>query len=245
MKYLNFKFILLFLVVYIFALAAMFPVRWLVPSLAPMLASSGVSLEQVAGSIWQGKAVARHKQLGDIQVKWRSKPLHLFRLALPVELTAVGQYFDFRALIAPSVFGLAVNDLTGYVDEQALTPFLQPYRVSLLGRLQLDQLAADSSWRYKLGDASGSLSYSGGPISVPVGRAVQQYEVPTMMGQLSSNEQQWQMLITDTNKQEFIVLTLERTGMGTLSVKRTLAEVMDIPLPPSGRSLLDVSQQVF
>lgn len=245
MKYLNFKYILLFIVVYVFALAAMFPVKWAVPTLEPMLSSVGVSLGQVEGSIWQGKAVVSHKQMGDVQVKWRSKPWHLFRLALPIDVTAVGQYFDFKALVAPSVFGLTVSDLTGYVDEQALTPWLQPYRVSLQGRLQVDQLSVESSWRYKLGDASGSVSYSGGPISVPVGRSVQQYQVPTMIGQLSSNEQQWQMLITDTNKQEFIAISLERTGLGTLSVKRALAEVMDIPLPPGGRSLLDVSQQVF
>ncbi|MFQ3231370.1 MAG: hypothetical protein ACI9DO_002758, partial [Reinekea sp.] len=155
MKYLNFKYILVFLVVYLLALAAMFPVRWVLPTLAPVMSSAGLSAEQVEGSIWQGQAVVKHKQVGDIQLKWRTKPLHLFRLALPFQVSMLGQYFDFEALVSPSVFGMAIDDLTGYVDEQALTPFLQPYRVTLQGRLQLDQLSAASSWGYKLGDASG------------------------------------------------------------------------------------------
>ncbi|MBU2862866.1 type II secretion system protein N [Reinekea forsetii] len=245
MKYLNFKYILLFVVAYIIALAALFPVRWVIPSVSPMLASVGLSVNQVDGSIWLGKAFVKHKQLGDINLQWQAKPLHLFRLALPMQIEATGRYFDVKALVAPSVFGIRVSDVTGYVDEQAVQPFLQPYRVTLQGRLQLDGIAAESSWKYELGEASGQLTYSGGPIRIPVGRSIETYEVPTMLGELSSNEKQWQLQINSTDQQTFIDVNLERSGLATLSVKRTLAEVMDIPLPAGGRSLFDVSQQVF
>lgn len=245
MKYLNFKYILLFVVAYIIALVALFPIRWIVPSVTPLLSSAGLSVNQVEGSVWKGKAFVKHKQIGDITLQWQSKPLHLLRLALPMEIEATGQYFKVKGVVAPSVSGVEASGLTGYVDEQALEPFVSPYRINLQGRLQIDELAAHSSWKYELGEASGNLTYSGGPISVPVGRSQETYEVPMMLGELTSDEKQWQLQINGSDKQVFIVASLERNGLATLSVKRTLAEVMNIPLPAGGRSLFDVSQQVF
>jgi hypothetical protein len=245
MKFLNFRYILLFLIVYVLALAAMFPIRWVLPSVSPMLASYGLSVSNLEGSLWQGNATVRHKMIDDIQLEWHSNPLHLLRLALPVDVAINNSHLDLSAKLAPSAFGIAVSNLSGYIDDQAIERYLKPYNIVLQGRLQFDNLSADSSWKLHLGDASGDLTFSGGPIAVPVGRSTQQYEVPTMLGTLTSNEQAWQLALAGTSAQEFIVASLEREGLGTLSVKRTLAEEMDIPLPQGGRSLFDVSQQVF
>lgn len=245
MKLVNIKILALLVISYSIALIAMTPLSWLLPLVENRLTPLGVSVSQVEGSIWQGQGQISERTLGNAKVQWDIQLLSLFLLKAPIDLKVSNSYADLEGTVAISPFGLSVSELSGYIDEKAFQSVYQPYRADLSGRLQLSGVSADVSWGRKLGDASGQLSWSGGPISFPVGRSVQSYQVPTMLGELTSDDSQWLVDIKGQQDQQFIQAYLTREGMGTLSIKRVLATEMNIPLPGGGSSLFEVSQQVL
>jgi hypothetical protein len=245
MKLVNFKLIALLIISYSLALVALTPVSWLLPLFEPRLQSVGVSLSEVDGSIWQGQGLVREKNIGYVNVQWKVNAASLLVLKLPIELTVSNSSLELQGELALSPFTVSVNNVSGYVDEVAFKNIYQSYRADISGRLRISELAAEVSWGNELKDASGELSWSGGPISIPVGRSVQDYQVPTMLGSISSDESQWLAEIMGSEKQEYIIASMNREGLATLSIKRILATEMDIPLPEGGSSLFDISQQVF
>ena len=245
MKLVNFKLIALFVVSYSLALIAFTPLSWLMPMVEPKLNAQAISTSAVHGNIWRGQAIVRSRYVSEVNLSWRLKPAGMLLFKLPIELSVTSNDMDLHGLVSLSPFSVSVADLSGYLDERAALPIYSRYGVKISGRLQLDAVSADMSWSQKLGDASGSMSWSGGPLSLPVGRSTQNYEVPTMFGELSSDETQWLVSVLGSKQQEYIRANLTREGMGTLSVKRQLATEMNIPVPGNGSSLIDISQQVL
>jgi hypothetical protein len=245
MKLVNVKILALLVITYSIALIAMTPLSWLLPLVENQLTPMGVRVSQVEGSIWQGQGQISERTLGEAKVQWDIQLLPLLLLKAPIDLRITNSHADLNGTVAVSPFGVSVTGLSGHIDEKAFQSVYQPYRADISGRLQLNGVSADVSWGRKLGDASGELSWSGGPISFPVGRSIQSYEVPTMLGQLTSDENQWLVDIKGQQDQQFIQANLTREGMGTLSIKRNLATEMKIPIPGGGSSLFEVSQQVL
>jgi hypothetical protein len=245
MKLVNFKLIALLVISYSIALVALTPVSWLLPMFEPRLQAVGVSLSEVDGNIWQGQGLVREKTIGFVNVSWDVNIASLLLLKLPINLTVSNSNLEVQGQVAVSPFTVSIADVSGYIDEVALKNVYQAYRADISGRLKITDVAAEISWSNELKDASGELSWSGGPISIPVGRSVQSYQVPTMLGTISSDESQWLAQITGTDQQEYILASLNREGMANLSIKRVLATEMEIPLPSGGSSLFDMSQQVF
>ncbi|MDX1474645.1 MAG: type II secretion system protein N [Reinekea sp.] len=245
MKLVNIKILALLVISYSIALVAMTPLSWLLPYVQPQLAAVGVQLTDVEGSIWQGEGVLTERNVGSAQVKWDVNAIQIPLLRLPIDLHVTNNAADVHAIVTLTPFNLSVDNLNGYVDEVLFKSVYQTYRADIKGRLQLDNVHAKLSWNKSLGDASGALSWSGGPVSLPVGRSTQTFEVPTMFGQITSSDNQWGVNIAGANQQQYITAQLDGTGVATLSVKRVLATEMKISVPGNGSSLLDISQQVF
>jgi hypothetical protein len=245
MKLVNIKILALLVISYSFALVAMTPLTWLLPMVEPRVQAVGISLSEVNGSLWNGQALVKEKNIGSLNVQWDVKLGSLLLLKAPIEITASNSNLNVEGVVTLSPFNLSVSELNGYIDEAAFQSIYKAYRADISGRLQINSVAATMSWGKQLGEASGDLSWSGGPISIPVGRSTQNYEVPTMLGVVTSDDNQWVANINGSASQQYIQASLTQEGMATLSVKRILATEMNIPVPGSGSSLLDVSQQVF
>lgn len=245
MKFINVKWVFLFVLVYALSIIVTVPIQYVLPYAQNGLSTAGITVQSANGSVWSGQGRLSHRQLGSLNVTWHTQPFSLLLLKLPITLTVSNPTLSLTGQVTPSLAGISVQGLSGYVDDAAATPWLQPNRIALNGRLQLDEVAVSSSWQFELGDANGQATWSGGAISLPVGRQVQSFEVPMMLGELTSNEKEWFFAIDSSDGQRFIDATLSRDGLASLSVKRVLAEAMSLPIPAGGQSLFDISQQVF
>ncbi len=245
MKLVNIKIIALLVISYSIALVAMTPLSWLMPYIEPVVAAQGIRLANVEGSVWQGKAVINEKIVGNVGFNWDVDVLSLVLLKAPVEIELTNSATDLKGTLVLTPFSVAIENATGHVDEVAVKSIYQSYRADIQGRLQLDEVSAKMGWDKTLAEASGTLSWSGGPISIPVGRSTQSFIVPTMLGTISSTESQWQAEVKGSTGETYIDASLTSDGVGTLSIKRELATEMKIPVPGSGSSLFDISQQVF
>lgn len=245
MKLVNFKIISLVIVTYCLTLVALTPLSWVVPYLEGQLSQYGVKLENPRGTLWQGESLVKVQRLGEANLTWDVQALGLFLLKLPVDFEVQNKDLDVNGQLTASIGGLAVSQLSGYLDETAFETIYTSYRANLSGRLQLQDVNANMTWSQELGDASGQLTWSGGPVSLPVGRSVESFDVPTIYGVLTSDDQQWLLRARGSAQQTYLDASVTREGIATLSIKRELASDMSIPIPGSGASLFDVSQKVF
>lgn len=244
MKLVNLKILALLVISYSLALVAMIPLSWLQPLVEPRLNQLGVRLGQVEGNLWRGQSQLTERQLGTVSVQWDAHPSGMLLLSLPIDVKLTNAYLDVTGQVALSPLRLSLSQVSGYVDEKAFESIYQAYRATLSGRLQLDNVSADMGWNRSLGEVSGELSWSGGPVSVPVGRSVQSYTVPTLLGTLQSDESGWQAFVTGSDDTLMLEADLTRDWMATYAVKTALAQAMDIPLPDMGENLLKRSFEV-
>jgi len=245
MKLVNIKWVTLLVISYGLALVVLTPLQWLLPWVTPKLATLGVTLEETEGSLWQGQSLVRWQPYGYAKVDWDVELLGLLLLKLPVQVSLENPQMAVTGRVTLKPLGLTVASLNGYLDDTLLAPIYTAYKATLSGRLQLDSVAASVGWGTKLGDLSGNLTWSGGPVGIPVGRSLQNYQVPTLFGQLASDKAGWGLTVRGDRQQDYMQMSLTPTGEATLSVKRALADDMAIQVPGNGSSLFDISQQVF
>lgn len=245
MKLVNFKLLALLLVSYIFTLVVTAPLNWWLPFLEPQLKSNGIELQDSRGTIWQGETNAKVDGLGQFYVDWKINALKLLILQVPVSFHTYNVDMNVQGALSVSPFGLRVSELSGYADDSAFASIARSYKSELTGRLTIQSFAANVGWNKSLGDADGRVTWSGGDVVVPVGSSRRTFEVPMMIADISSSDSGWLASVQGVEKQTYIEAQLAQDGLATLSVKRQLADDMSLPVPGSGASLIDITQQVF
>ncbi|TCS42080.1 type II secretion system protein N [Reinekea marinisedimentorum] len=245
MKLVNFKILALLLVSYLLTLVVTAPLNWWLPHLEPQLKSNGIVLQDSAGTIWQGETNARVDRLGQFHVNWKINAFKLLLLQVPVSFHAYNVDMNVQGELSVSPLGISVRELSGYADDSAFASIAKSYKSELKGRLSIQSFAAKIGWNKSLGPAAGRVTWSGGDLVVPVGNSRKTFEVPMMIAVISSDESGWLAAVQGAEKQTYMEAQLAQDGLATLSVKRQLADDMSLPVPGSGASLLDVTQQVF
>lgn len=241
----NIKLIGIFVLVYLVALVATTPLSWVKQYIDPVLQAQGVRLVELQGNIWRGSGQIQVPQQPAYQVEWRSQPLELFLARLPYQLSVTTPFVDVKGRVLLKPLGLAVEGFSGHVDEGQYSRVLANFNADIQGRLVFDDVAADSSWRFDLGEATGHLSWSGGPLSLRFGSSNQRFEVPQMAGVILSDDNAWRLNIAGLNGESFIESRLEREGTGVVEVRRVLADQMNLSIPGSGPILVELAQKVF
>lgn len=245
MKLVNIKWVTLLLISYCLALGFLTPLQWLVPLVTPRLASLGVTLEETSGSLWQGGALVRWNPIGYANVDWDVQFLGLLSLKLPVQVSLQNPQMSVKGTLLVKPAGLAVKDISGHLDDTLFAPIYKTYKASLSGRLQLDSVYAEVGWGKQLGGLNGAITWSGGPVGIPMGGTVQNYQVPTLFGLLASDDQGWTLGVQGERQENYMNMSLTPSGLATLTVQRSLADDMTIRVPGNGTTLFDISQQVF
>lgn len=241
----NIKLIGLFVLVYLVALVATTPLSWVKQYIDPVLQAQGVRLVELQGNLWRGSGQVQVPQQPIYQVEWQSQPLELFLARLPYQLSVSTPFVEVNGRVLLKPLGLAVENVSGYVDEGQYSRVLANFNAEIQGRLVFDEVAADSSWRLDLGEATGQLSWSGGPLSLRFGSSNQRFEVPQMSGVILSDDTAWRLNIAGLNGESFIESRLEREGTGVVEVRRVLADQMNLSIPGSSPILIELAQKVF
>lgn len=241
----NLRLVAFFFAVYLLALVAMTPLSWLRHFFDPALQAAGIRLEQLDGSLWSGEARLQAPQTAALQLRWQAQPLYLLTLRLPFHWQLSNTSLELAGRLTVKPGGASLAGVSGYIDDTAYAAVASSYGAEIQGRLRLDNVRMSAGWSAQLGDLAGELSWSGGPVTVPFGNRRQTFPVPQMQGLLSSDEAGWQVEIQALDQTALIDATLSREGLGSLSVKRALAERLDIAIPAGRETLFEISQQVL
>ncbi|MEX2321762.1 MAG: hypothetical protein WD668_10415, partial [Saccharospirillum sp.] len=169
----------------------------------------------------------------------------LLTARLPYDVRVSSPALDVSGQVLLRPTGVGIEQVSGYVDEAAFAQVTRAYNSTLQGRLVISELNASAGWGGNLGDASGDLSWSGGPVEVPMGGSRQQFDVPQMQGQISSDETAWRVAIDALDNTSLIQAELSREGQGQVTVQRAMAERLGIPVPGGRDTLVEISQKVF
>ncbi|MEP4546342.1 MAG: type II secretion system protein N, partial [Saccharospirillum sp.] len=208
----NLKLVVLFVGVYLLTLVATVPLSWVISFAEPSLRSAGVRLEQPQGNIWQGQSRVLVPNSPEFNLEWQVKPLGLLTARLPYDIRVSSPSLDVSGQIQVRPTGVGVEQVSGYVDEAAFAQITRSYNSTLQGRLVISDLSANAGWGGALGDASGELSWSGGPVEVPMGRSRQQFDVPQMQGEITSDDTAWRVAIDALDDTSLIRAQLSREG---------------------------------
>lgn len=241
----NIKLVVLFVAVYLLALVVTVPLNRVVQYGDPILRSMGVSLVQPQGNIWQGESQVRVPNSPEFNLEWHVRPMGLLTGRLPYDVRAFSPALDVSGQIQLRPTGVGVDQVSGYVDDAAFSRLTRAYNSTVQGRLVMSDLSASAGWGGSLGDASGELSWSGGPVEVPMGRSRQQFDVPQMQGRISSDDTAWRVAIEALDNTSLIQAELSREGQGQVTVQRAMAERLGIPVPGGRDTLIEISQKVF
>lgn len=239
------KLVLLFVAVYVIALVVTVPLGWVIQYANPMLRSQGISLADTQGNIWQGSSQLSVPNNPAFNLEWQARPLSLLTAKLPYDVHVSNNALDVSGRVVLRPMGFGVAGVSGYVDDSAFASVTRLYQTTLQGRLVISDLTANAGWGGALGDASGELSWSGGPVEVPMGRSSQQFDIPQMQSQITSDETAWRLAIDALDNTSLIQAELGRDGQGRVVVQRALAERLNIPVPAGRQTLIEISQKVF
>lgn len=242
----NIRLLVFFVGVYLVALIALTPLNWIQQYAEPVLRAQGVRIQETQGNIWQGSSQLSMKGIQSLKLDWDAHPLGLFIARLPIDVHLSNPHLDLAGQVQLKPTGVSLQAVSGYIDEPVFARFAQAYGATIQGRLVASDLAASVGWRGSLGDASGDLSWSGGPVDVKMGRSSQTFDVPQMQGDILSDDNAWLVNIAGLDNTPFITAELARDGNAQIKVQRVLAERMNIPIPGGGRdTLVEMTQKVF
>lgn len=241
----NLRLVAFFFAVYLLALIAMTPLSWLRHFFDPALQAAGIRVEQLDGSLWTGEARLHGPQFSPVQLAWQAQPLYLFTLRLPFNWQLSNSDLELTGGLTVKPGGAGLDAVNGYIDDAAFADIAAAYGADIQGRLRLDNVSLSGSWNAQPGDLDGQFSWSGGPVSVPFGSQRETFEVPQLQGQLNSNDAGWQALIQAMDGTPLIDASLSREGLGSLSVKRALAERLNLAIPAGRETLFEITQQVL
>lgn len=240
----NIRLLVLFTGAYLVALVALTPLSWVRQYAEPLLRAQGIKLQDVNGNIWHGSSQLSVSGHDPFQLDWQTRPEGIFLARLPIDVQVTNPYLDVTGQVQLKPTGLAVEAVSGYVDEQAFAPYAKAYNATIQGRMVASDLSASIGWGGSLGNADGDLSWSGGPVQV--NRSSQTFEVPQMQGDITSDERAWSVRIGGLDDTSFITAELTRDGNSEVIVKSALAERMKLPIPGGGRDILfQMTQKVF
>ncbi|PTY36288.1 hypothetical protein BGP77_02965 [Saccharospirillum sp. MSK14-1] len=241
----NLRLVAFFFAVYFLALIAMIPLSWLRHFFDPALQAAGIRVEQLDGSLWSGEARLQAPHIPSLQLDWQAQPLYLLTLRLPYQWQLSNTALELTGRVTVKPSGVRLDDVSGYIDDVAFADIASTYGADIQGRLRLSDVDVSASWRAQPGDLDGEFSWSGGAVSVPFGSRREQFEVPQMQGLLASDDNGWQADIRAMDNTSLINARLSQEGLGSLSVKRALAERLNLPIPAGRETLFEISQQVL
>ena len=241
----NLRLVAFFFAVYLLALVAMIPLSWLRHFFDPALQAAGIRVEQLDGSLWSGEARLQGPQIPQLQLAWQAQPLYLLTLRLPFNWQLSNTDLELNGGLTVKPTGASLDGVNGYIDDAAFADIASAYGADIQGRLRLDDVSLSAGWNAQPGDLDGNVSWSGGPVSVPFGSRRETFDVPQMQGQLNSDDEGWQALIQAMDETPLIDASLSREGLGSLSVKRALAERLNLAIPAGRETLFEITQQVL
>jgi len=220
MKHNLFRYLALYLLSFVIALAVLTPMKLIISTL-PLAQLKGVTLQKIQGNLWQGSLQLRYQKL-KTQVQWAIHPSHVFsdksvlNLQLKTPKSQITLKSDFDGL-NPQL------KLVGNLNSQEISRKLTlPQHANMTGNIIIKQLLFNNTPPYYLKQAD--IHWAGGQISANNKNS----SLPAL--QLRSQKKQ-EILINQvfeaSNQKQLILISAHQNKQADINVSQRLLSLLN------------------
>lgn len=192
-------------------------------------AASGIKVQTVAGSVWNGRVLLSYKSVPAI-VSWDVAAEGLVTLTLPVHVQLESHAGKAELEIVAGLQDTTLLLKTLDANLAALNPLVRQQRIQLAGELFSRDLRLSIADR-RIISAKGRFNWSGGAISYPAGRENHERIMPAFVGKFDTEDsgQVGLSIREQGGKLDLIEGSLTPEGQAMLEVRRALLDLADEP----------------
>jgi hypothetical protein len=224
--------LLLGIISYLSFLIATLPVSLVWEQVSPQLPLKQlkINVKALSGSVWKGDALVGSKGIEGV-LSWDVSVLGAVTGALPVKLSLKSTIGSLETNAKFSLNGVELADTKGKVHLPGLNPLLKRDRLTLAGDVEIENIEL-AVYDGVVSTANGRFSWSGGEVKYPAGREIHGGQFPPWVGLINQQSGITRLSIRD-NQSSVSLLEgeLDKSGMGTLKVKRRLLDLANEPWP--------------
>ncbi len=218
----------------------------------------GVNLLDPSGTVWRGEGELYLAEHAAGQIQWRFQPAALVRGYLEYQLTLTGpdQALDGNVGVSPGSLHL---DLEGMLSARFLNQWLAPYDIGLSGDVTMREVdllllrngdeapaAASNPPALAPGEASGTLTWAGGPVNYRLSGQEYRGSLPPLVATLGEGLEVY--IYPEKGQTPLLVAQMLENGFVKIGVTRLLTKLLNNPWPGSDidhEVVLEVEEQIF
>ena len=250
-------YLILGLLAFLILLVINTPLHFVWQYVQPATKGLPVRISAPVGTLWSGDDRLDTPQSGALNAHWNLDPLSLVTGSLNLDINAEGEKLRLSGrAVANGLFGggvpdrIVLEDVSGFLDAAALSPYLMSMQTSLTGDFTLNKFSADLSLGEKnLNSASGQLVYSGGRAQVPVQRQRISTELPMLVATVATSGDKFIVPVTTEDGEPLGQLFLQKDGWGGVSVLKRALDIAGQPWPDKQATpdtvVFEVSQKIL
>lgn len=225
--------LLTFMTVLVFTTPLHFIWRYVQPQLPPL----PVVIEQVSGTLWQGRAQVQapaQLPLGTITVQWDLSAFALLSGQLQADVRAEANHARLTARLTMGLDErVRVDDAQGYLGAEVLQPMLAAGQASLSGYFELQQMNVEvDTSTLQVMHVQGQLFFSGGDVGFLIDGKPMNAELPMLLGQLQQTSPTHSNLLMTTEEGLPVGdVFWQKNGWGGVKMRRRFLDVLGQPWP--------------
>lgn len=246
-------FVVLGVLTFIFVLVINTPLHFVWRYVEPQAGRLPLKIEQVSGTLWEGRmrfAVPQLRDLGSLDARWQLSPLALLAGRADFDFSVLG---DGVRLKSAARIGLdqqlQILGADGYLNADKIQRLLSRNRVSVAGEFELNRLLASINLQTRqFSDVSGRLVYSGGEVGFPVDNKPIRATMPMLIGTLGMEPEKAVLNIETTEGQALIQGFMQQDGWGGIAIRRRFLDVLGQKWPAEATEetvIFEVSHKVL
>lgn len=244
----NRRLIIVGILAYVLFLLALFPINIAYKLIDPK--GLPISVEALSGTLWNGEAVVKQRDLGRLDVSWELSPASLFIGQFNAQVKAKSQKANFSGEVVASAAGtVEIIDSKGFLSAELVNQFARRQRANLAGDFELMGLNVIYDVNAKQAQtASGRLVWQGGQVTYPVGRKKKNATMPMLVADISSENGELKALVNTTEGQPVAEANLKTDGWAGVAIKRRLVDLAGekwMGKADADTTVFEVSEKVF
>lgn len=233
---------------YVVFLLALFPINIAYKLVEPK--GLPVSVEALSGTLWNGEAIVKQRDLGRLDLNWELSPLSLLVGQVSAKVDVKSQKANLKGAVNASASGVVeISDTKGFVSADLVNQFIRRQRASLAGDFELMGLNLIYDVNAKHAEsASGRLIWQGGQVNYPMGRKKKSATMPMLVADLGADNGNLTANVVTTEGEQLGQANLKNDGWAGVAIKRRLVDLAGEKWPGKGgadSTIFEVSEKVF
>lgn len=220
------------LISYLVFLILTAPLEYVWPKVQPHIGTLPVKIEQVQGTLWQGRARVSVPRLGKVTGQWDIQLADLLSGRVSAAIDVKGDELKFKGLVSGSFDDLHVSQGEAFLSSRYLQPILRQGRSSLTGDFELSQFSGTFLLKdQQILAADGRLLFSGGDVSFPLDGKNVSAKLPILIGAIQKPAKNVELIITNTDGQDIGNGYIQPDGWAGIGIRRRFLDILGLQWP--------------